>query len=74
MKYITRELERKFLRMSSVFKAVMVTGARQVGKSTMLKKLAEKDNRTIVSMDSSRDRELARNDPRLFFRFIGLQF
>ena len=40
----------------------------------MLKKLAEKDNRTIVSMDSSRDRELARNDPRLFFRFIGLQF
>ena len=41
MKYITRELERKFLSMSSVFKAVMVTGARQVGKSTMLKKLAE---------------------------------
>ena len=74
MKYITRELERKFLSMSSVFKAVMVTGARQVGKSTMLKKLAEKDNRTIASMDPSRDPELARNGPRLFFRLIGLQF
>lgn len=36
MEYIKRELERKFMSMNSVFKAVMVTGARQVGKSTML--------------------------------------
>lgn len=68
MKYIKRELERKFLSMNSAFKAVMVTGARQVGKSTMLKKLAEKENRTIVTMDNFRDRELARNDPKLFFQ------
>lgn len=40
MEYIRRELERKFMSMNSVFKAVMVTGARQVGKSTMLKKAA----------------------------------
>lgn len=32
MIYIRRELERKFLRMSEAFKAVMVVGARQVGK------------------------------------------
>lgn len=36
MEYIKRELERKFMSMNSVFKAVRVTGARQVGKSTML--------------------------------------
>ncbi|MBQ9609601.1 MAG: AAA family ATPase, partial [Lachnospiraceae bacterium] len=54
MEYIKRELERKFLKMNKVFKAVMVTGARQVGKSTMLKKLAEKEKRTIVTMDNSR--------------------
>ena len=41
MQYIHRSLERKFLKMSSAFKAVMLTGARQVGKSTMLKHLAQ---------------------------------
>lgn len=68
MKYITRELERKFLTMNTVFKAIMVTGARQVGKSTMLKKLAENEERTYVTLDNSRDRELAKSDPTLFFQ------
>ena len=53
MEYIKRELERKFLAMNAVFKAVMVTGARQVGKSTMLKKLAAGENRTYVNLDNS---------------------
>ncbi len=68
MDYIKRELERKFLAMNQVFKAVMVTGARQVGKSTMLKKLAESEERTYVNLDNSRDRELAKSDPALFFQ------
>lgn len=68
MDYIKRELERKFLAMNQAFKAVMVTGARQVGKSTMLKKLAENQERTYVNLDNSRDRELAKSDPGLFFQ------
>ena len=68
MDYIKRELERKFLAMNEVFKAVMVTGARQVGKSTMLKKMAEREERTYVNLDNSRDRELAKRDPGLFFQ------
>ena len=68
MKYIKRELERKFLAMNAVFKAVMVTGARQVGKSTMLKELAAGEERTYVNLDNSRDRELANRDPGLFFQ------
>lgn len=68
MKYIKRELERKFLEMNDFFKAILVTGARQVGKSTMLKHLAEKQNRTVVSMDDAFARELAKNDPLLFFQ------
>ena len=68
MNYIKRELERKFLAMNQVFKAVMVTGARQVGKSTMLKKLAAGENRAYVNLDNSRDRELAKSDPGLFFQ------
>ena len=48
MIYIKRELERKLLEMNKVFKAVMVVGARQVGKSTMLKHLAKDQNRIYV--------------------------
>ena len=68
MTYIHRSLERNFLKMSSVFKAVMVTGARQVGKSTMLKHLAEDTGRVYVSMDDADVRELALRDPKLFFQ------
>ena len=68
MDYLHRDLERKFLKMNKVFKAVMVTGARQVGKTTMLKQLAKDDGRTYVTMDDLRNRELARSDPRLFFQ------
>lgn len=68
MNYIERTLERKFLRMSSFFKAVLVTGARQVGKTTMLKHLAKEQNRTYVSMDNAMARMLAKSDPVLFFQ------
>lgn len=68
MKYMERALERKFLRMSSFFKAVLVTGARQVGKTTMLKHLAAEQSRTYVSMDNAMARELAKSDSMLFFQ------
>ena len=68
MDYIKRELERKFLEADRFFKAVLVIGARQVGKSTMLKHLAKEQERTIVTMDDDFVRELALNDPRLFFQ------
>lgn len=68
MAYITRELERKFLKMSSFFKVVLVTGARQVGKTTMLKHLAEGTDRTYVTLDNLLARELAQTDPVLFFQ------
>lgn len=54
--------------MSSFFKAVLVTGARQVGKTTMLRHLAEGQNRTYVSLDVKMARDLAQNDPVLFFQ------
>ena len=36
MAYIARELECKFLKLNDFFKVILVTGARQVGKTTML--------------------------------------
>lgn len=68
MRYLERTLERKFLHMSSFFKAVLVTGARQVGKTTMLKHLAAEQNRTYVSLDNTMARTLAQSDPVLFFQ------
>ena len=68
MSYIKRELERKFLHMSSAFKAVMVVGARQVGKSTMLKHLAKDQDRTYVTMDDPQLRSFAQTDPKLFLQ------
>lgn len=68
MRYLERTLERKFLHMSSFFKAVLVTGARQVGKTTMLKHLAADQNRTYVSLDNTMARTLAQSDPILFFQ------
>ena len=68
MAYIKRELERKFLEMNTFFKAILVTGARQVGKTTMLRHLAEGTGRTYVTLDDLSVRELAQTDPALFFQ------
>lgn len=68
MEYITRELERKFIKMNGFFKAILVTGARQVGKTTMMKHLAEGSNRTYVTLDNAVVRDLAKRDPVLFFQ------
>lgn len=68
MAYITRELERKFMKLNDFFKTVLVTGARQVGKTTMLKHLCDGTGRTYVTLDNIMIRELAKSDPVLFFQ------
>jgi len=68
MEYIRRSLEKKFTRMSEFFKAVLVTGARQVGKTTILRRLAEGQNKTYVTLDNFMARNLAKSDPILFFQ------
>lgn len=68
MKYVARTLEGTFAEASESFKAVMVVGARQVGKSTMLRHLARGTGRAYVTMDDADDRALARADPKLFLQ------
>lgn len=62
---IKRELEEKFKRVSSAKKVVLITGARQVGKSTFIKSMKE-STRTYITLDDLKLRELAQNDPKLF--------
>lgn len=49
MEYIVRAMEKRLQKYSETYKAVLVTGARQVGKSTLLKKVFPE--RRYVSLD-----------------------
>lgn len=72
--YISRALEPVVSRYSEFFKVVVVTGPRQVGKTTMLKHLIEKEQeltgvrRSYVSLDDSALRMAAKADPALFLQ------
>jgi len=67
-KYKNRLMQKKFLRMSEVFPVVLVTGARQIGKTTMLEHLGQGQERTYVTLDDLNIRDMAVNDPVLFFQ------
>ena len=54
--------------MNDFFKAILVTGARKVGKTTMLRQLAAGQERTYVTIDNAMIRMLAKTDPVLFFQ------
>ena len=62
--YIQRTAEDTIKKFSKQFKDVLVTGARQVGKSTLLKHCDE--NRNYVSLDDLTEREMAINEPKIF--------
>ncbi len=71
--YISRALEPVIRRFSEHSKVVMVTGPRQVGKTTMLKHLIAEDaergfDRHYVSMDDTAMRAAAVEDPALFLQ------
>lgn len=70
MKYIKRNMEDIFLALNKQYPAILVTGPRQVGKTTMLQKLItlEDHNRNYVSLDDLNDRALAKSDPAMFFQ------
>ena len=68
MEYISRNLEAVVMQVTKEFPAVLVTGPRQVGKTTMLQKLMEGTNRKYVSLDYLNERSLAKSDPELFLQ------
>lgn len=68
MNYIARNLEKVVLEVSKEYPVVLVTGPRQVGKTTMLQKLMEGTKRSYVSLDDLNDRNLAKTDPELFLQ------
>jgi hypothetical protein len=65
--YIKRTIEKSIERANKFFPVVLVTGPRQVGKTTVLQN-CETQPRTYVSLDTLENRELAKNDPTLFLQ------
>lgn len=70
MAYISRHMEEQILKLSQSYSAILVTGPRQAGKTTMLRALAERENcgREYVTLDDLSVRDMAKNDPALFLQ------
>lgn len=68
MQYIKRDLERIVLQASEEYPAVILTGSRQIGKTTMLQKLMEGTARNYVTLDDLTERALAQSDPEMFLQ------
>lgn len=73
MGYIKRAAENTVARVSKMFSVLLLTGPRQVGKTTLLQKMAEDEGkegvrRKYVTLDDPDARYLAKRDPALFLQ------
>jgi predicted AAA+ superfamily ATPase len=64
--YIRRHIEDKIIKSLEMFKVILITGPRQVGKTTTLKQLF-KNKYDYVTLDDINELEVAKTDPKLFF-------
>ncbi len=62
--YYHRQLEKKIINIAGEYACITLYGARQTGKSTMVRKLFP--DYEYVSLDNGRERMLATDDPGLF--------
>lgn len=60
-----RNIENVFMEYNKMFKVVLLTGPRQVGKTTFLKAIKEK-NRKYITLDDLEIRKLANENPKEF--------
>lgn len=65
--YYNRMLKGSWLRLSEQFPVLLLTGPRQVGKTTFLKHVCDK-GRNYVTLDDPAIKQLANEDPALFLK------
>ncbi len=65
--YINRAMESSIMQISKTFPVLLLTGPRQVGKTTLLQHLAE-EGRSYVTLEDPDVRFLAKSDPGLFMQ------
>ncbi len=67
--YYKRDISKRLLALAGAYPALILTGARQTGKTTLLKELFP--DHKYLSLDLPSDAEMAENDPERFFSEIG---
>ena len=65
MMYIKRTIEKTIKKMTNEIPVIAISGARQVGKSTMLQMIKD-DNMNYVTLDDLDARNLALSNPKYF--------
>ena len=71
MNYIKRDIENSITKLTKEYACILITGPRQVGKTTVLKHLMD-SNREYVTLDDLDERRLAKNDPAMFLQMHTL--
>ena len=66
MKYIKRDMENLVKELTKEYSCILITGPRQVGKSTMLEHID--GTRRRVTLDDLQERNLAKKDPEMFLQ------
>ena len=65
-KYIKRTIEDRIKQLAKAFPVIIITGARQVGKTTLLNNIQKQDTINYISLDNLSVRTLAIEDPEMF--------
>lgn len=73
MRDIPRDLKDKIEALNREYTCILLTGARQVGKSYLFQKISEElhEERVTVTLDDLQERSLARSDPAMFLELHG---
>lgn len=66
MNYIPRDMEKVMFELTKEYSCILITGPRQVGKSTMLEHIDNTRNK--VTLDDLQARNLAKTDPEMFLK------
>ena len=70
MNYIKRDIEDKIISLSQDYSCILVIGPRQVGKTSVMRKLMTTE-REYITLDDLEERKLAKNDPAMFLQIHG---
>lgn len=74
MDFINRHAKKTIERMANSYPAVLVTGARQTGKTTLLQKSIESKNIQYLTFDDPMEESSAKSDPKSFLEFHPYPF
>ena len=66
MNFFYRHAEITIKRLKSSYPAILITGARQTGKTTLLKKVTEPEKISYITFDDPMEESSAKTDPKTF--------